>query len=88
MGKCVYDSSTPNNTCVFGDDIVSSAHDLNNLVSFPTEYVSCATAINTLLLNGLDPVFWCSSNLFTFKNRCCKTCASKLMDTVYLSIFS
>jgi hypothetical protein len=72
-GQCVNDPNAPTGNCIYGDDIVLSS-DLNNLVSFPGQFATCPTAVSVLSQNGLDPVYWCNSSMFTFSQKCCKTC--------------
>jgi hypothetical protein len=79
MGACKNDSNAPTGNCIHGDDYASSGMDLNSLLTFPTQHVSCATAINTLVANKMDPVFWCKSDTFNFKKTCCASCAGKLI---------
>jgi hypothetical protein len=74
MGDCVYDANAPNGTCIYGDDVVVN-NDVNGLMTF--QAATCRTAISLLIRNGLDPVYWCNSNLFSFKKKCCKSCSSK-----------
>jgi hypothetical protein len=75
-GQCIADPNAPTGDCIYGDDYVSGA-DINYLVSFTNTYTTCSAAINTLVQNGLDPVFWCNSTLFPFGKKCCQTCKGK-----------
>jgi hypothetical protein len=67
-----------------------STDDLNGLVSFPNTYVTCADAIKTLQASGLDPVYWCQTASFTFSDRCCQTCQSKIfkLDVYRIDFFT
>jgi hypothetical protein len=73
-GKCIADPNAPT-TCIHGDDVVYRT-DLNNLVTFNTLFATCDTAINTMIANGIDHVYMCQLDLFSFKSKCCKTCPS------------
>ncbi len=75
-GICTEDFTAPIGDCIYGDDL-ASANNLNQVVSFPTQYTTCANAIQALIAKDIDPVYWCSSSLFSFRTTCCKTCSSK-----------
>jgi hypothetical protein len=78
MGECVDDPNAPTGTCIFGDDIVSSGGDLNSAVLLHNSIGTCSQAISALNSAGIDPVFWCNSDMFNFKKSCCKTCSGRL----------
>jgi hypothetical protein len=74
MGECLSDPTAPTGGCIFGDDVVSPAIDLNSIIDFPPTN-NCSQPISILLAKKIDPVFWCKSNAFGFSKSCCKTCS-------------
>ena len=78
-GQCVTNPQAPTGTCLYGDDVVSR----NDLVmDFPTPFMTCRSAIQFLISKGMDPVFYCQSQAFSFKSTCCDTCAGTFISEV------
>jgi hypothetical protein len=76
QGQCANDHLAPTGTCLYGDHYVSNVPfaDLPNTVNLQTSWTSCGDAINIMLSQNMDFVFYCQN--FNFGNTCCKTCSS------------
>ena len=73
-GQCVNNSKAPVGNCLFGDDLTTSS-DIGNVITYPQVLLSCQDAIQLITANGLDPVYFCSTQLVSFGSVCCSSCA-------------
>ncbi len=71
-GQCVASPQAPIGNCLYGDDLVSSVDLAMNL---PTSMMTCSDTIQFLISIGMDPVFYCQSQSYSFSSTCCNTCA-------------